>query len=89
MAPTEIAEKLAGFQSGTMAPICHSVNMKLFLEESIVANADTAAHKINVGSGTFGQCLQISANKFLQVAKMNPEGFQVCPLIRKGKKGEA
>lgn len=89
MAPTEIAEELAGFQSGTMAPICHSVNMKLFLEESIVADADTAAHKINVGSGMFGQCLQISADKFLQVAKMNPEGFQVCPLIRKAKKGKA
>jgi hypothetical protein len=27
LAPTEIAEKLAGFQSGTMAPICHTVDM--------------------------------------------------------------
>lgn len=85
LAPTEIAEKLAGFQSGTMAPICHSVNMKLFLEESIVANADTASHKIAVGSGMFGECLSISADKFLEVAKKNPEGLVVCPLIRKSK----
>jgi prolyl-tRNA editing enzyme YbaK/EbsC (Cys-tRNA(Pro) deacylase) len=59
LAPTEIAEKLAGFQSGTMAPICHTVDMKLFLEESIIANIDTTTHKINVGSGMFGKCLSI------------------------------
>jgi len=40
MAPTDIAEQLAGFQSGTMAPICHSVDMKLYLQESLVFEKD-------------------------------------------------
>lgn len=86
LAPTPIAEELAGFQSGTMAPICHSVKMKLFLEESIVSGgADLSEVKINCGSGMFGECLSISAGKFLEVAKMNPKGIEICPIIRKAK----
>ena len=83
LAPTEIAEKLAGFQSGTMAPICHTVHMKLFLEESIIANIDTTT--LNVGSGMFGKCLSISTDKFLEIAKANPKGVEVCSLIKKSK----
>jgi prolyl-tRNA editing enzyme YbaK/EbsC (Cys-tRNA(Pro) deacylase) len=85
LAPTEIAEKLAGFQSGTMAPICHTVDMKLFLEESIIANIDTTTHKIIVGSGMFGKCLSISTDKFLEIAKANPKGVVVCSLIKTSK----
>lgn len=85
LALTEIAEELAGFQSGTMAPICHSVDMKLFLEESIITNVDMTTHKLNVGSGMFGKCLSISTEKFLQIAKMNPKGIEVCSIIKKPK----
>lgn len=86
LAPTEIAEKLTGFQSGTMAPICHTVDMKLFLEESIIAkNIDTTTHKINVGSGMFGKCLPISTDKFLEIVKANPKGVEACSLTRTSK----
>jgi prolyl-tRNA editing enzyme YbaK/EbsC (Cys-tRNA(Pro) deacylase) len=84
MAPTEIAEELTGYKSGTMAPICHSVDSKLFLEESI-ASVDDWDHKLNVGSGMFGKCLSISADKFLQIAKANPKGVEICSLIAKKK----
>jgi hypothetical protein len=82
MAPREIAEDLAGFRSGTMAPICHSVDMKLYLEESLIADVDVD-HKLNVGSGMFGKCLSITVDKFLQIANQNPEGMEVCSLIQK------
>lgn len=82
MAPTEIAEELAGYKSGTMAPICHGHNMKLFLEESLIMDVDLRTHRLAVGSGTFGKCLSISAHHFLEIAKSNPEGVAICPIIR-------
>lgn len=85
LAPTEIAEELAGYQSGTMAPICHSVDMKLFLEESIIANVDMTTHKVNVGSGMFGQCLSLPTEKFLEIAEANAKGVKVCSIIKKSK----
>jgi len=84
MAPTPIAERLAGYQSGTMAPICHTVPMKLYLEETI-ANVDDE-HKINVGSGMVGKCLSIDAKRFKDIATLNPKGFEVVSLIRTKKK---
>jgi len=83
MAPKEIAEKLTGFESGTMAPICHSVDMKLFLEKSLVEGVDLSVHKINVGSGMFGKCLSLSAEKFLGVANASTEGVELCSIIQK------
>jgi prolyl-tRNA editing enzyme YbaK/EbsC (Cys-tRNA(Pro) deacylase) len=86
MAPQRIAEELVGFPSGTMTPICHSVDMKLYLEESIVDNMeDPARHKLLVGSGMMGTCLSISADKFLAVAKSNSKGLSVCSLVQKNK----
>jgi prolyl-tRNA editing enzyme YbaK/EbsC (Cys-tRNA(Pro) deacylase) len=87
MAPKDIAETLTGFQSGTMAPICHSVNSMLFVEENIVAaqqapDSRKCPPKINVGSGMFGTCLSISVRDFIEFAKENPEGMKVCPLIQ-------
>jgi prolyl-tRNA editing enzyme YbaK/EbsC (Cys-tRNA(Pro) deacylase) len=86
MAPTEIAERLAGYKSGTMAPICHTTNMKLFLEESLVKDVDINAHTLNVGSGVVGKCLSISAKRFLEIAESNPKGIEICSIIRKTKK---
>ena len=83
LAPTEIAEGLAGYKSGTMAPICHTENMTLFLEESLIRDVDLETHKLNVGSGIFGQCLSISTKKFLEIANLNPKGCKICSLIRK------
>ena len=84
LAPTKIAEGLVGFQSGTMAPICHTVNMKLFLEESVIpSNADLSVHKLNVGSGMFGKCLSISAEIFIKIAKLNSQGFEICKIVKK------
>jgi prolyl-tRNA editing enzyme YbaK/EbsC (Cys-tRNA(Pro) deacylase) len=86
MAPKEIAEKLTGFQSGTMAPICHLVNSMLFVEESIVAHeqeCDDCHKRINVGSGMFGTCLSLPMRDFIRIAKVNPEGMRVCPLIQR------
>lgn len=86
MAPTDIAETLVGYKSGTMAPICHSVNMKLFMEESIFEKGmEVDKHKINVGSGMFGKCLSLSADAFLRIAEANPEGVELVPLIQKRK----
>lgn len=85
MAPTPIAEELAGFKSGTIAPILHSTNMKLFLEETIAASPGD--HKLAVGSGMFGKCLSISAGKFLQIANANPKGMESCALVQ-GKRGK-
>ena len=86
MAPTDIAEGLAGYRSGTMAPICHTHNMKLFLEESLLKRVDVETHRLNVGSGMFGKCLSISTKKFLAIAEANPKGLEICPIIRTAKK---
>lgn len=80
MAPTEIAERLAGFQSGTMAPICHHEIMKLYMEETIVANG---CKRVAVGSGAFGVCLSIDLEKFLEIAKK--QSIQVQGIIKKRK----
>jgi len=88
LATKEVAEHLTGYKSGTMAPILHTVDSKLFLEESIfntLQQEQRRNHKIIVGSGMFGKCLSLDADKFLQVAKMNPKGFEVCSLISKKK----
>lgn len=86
LAPTKVAEELAGYQSGTMAPICHSVDMKLYLDESIAAKANVPGHKFKVGSGICGKCLSISAGKLVQVAKSNSKGLEICELKRSTKK---
>jgi prolyl-tRNA editing enzyme YbaK/EbsC (Cys-tRNA(Pro) deacylase) len=86
MAPTDIAEGLAGYRSGTMAPICHTQNMKLFLEESLMERVDDENHRLNVGSGVFGKCLSISPKNFLAIAEANPKGLEICPIIRTAKK---
>ena len=107
MARTKLAEELVGYKSGTMAPICHTTNMKVFLEETIFkasgkeedeegdgdGDADIDSNKekngsssgdirIVCGSGMFGQCLSISADKFLKIAELNPQGVKVCDLIK-------
>ena len=84
MAPTPIAQELAGYQSGTMAPICHTVPMKMFMEETI-ANTEPN-HELWMGSGMFGKCLAISTEHCLAIASQNPKGFVSCPLIQKKKK---
>lgn len=90
MAPQHIAEELAGYVSGTMAPILHTVPLKLYLEESLVENIlDMQQHRYNVGSGMFGKCLSIKANVFLDVAKMGSDGddgLTLCPIIQKKRK---
>ncbi|GFH46992.1 predicted protein [Chaetoceros tenuissimus] len=89
MAPQHIAEELAGYISGTMAPILHTVPLKLYLEESLVEDIlDMQQHRYNVGSGMFGKCLSIKASLFLDVAKMgnNGDGLTVCPIIQKKRK---
>lgn len=88
MAATEVAEELVGFQSGTMAPICHTTNMALFLEESIVSNVagSLSNHRLNVGSGMFGKCLSIPLDTFLDIAAANPKGIQLSHLIQTKKK---
>ena len=84
LAPTKIAEELAGYRSGTMAPICHTVDMKLYLEESIIpSTADPSLHKLIMGSGMFGKCLSIPADKFLKIVKGNPKGFEICSIVKK------
>ena len=60
IAPKEVAEELAGYGSGTMAPIFHTVDMKLFMENSLIEGVDDlSVHRINVGSGMFGKCLSL------------------------------
>lgn len=85
LARTEIAEKLAGYKSGTMAPICHSQNMKLYLEETLVSGVDPKSHRFNVGSGIFGKCLSISLKDFLEVAGTNPKGYEIRSIIQNRK----
>jgi prolyl-tRNA editing enzyme YbaK/EbsC (Cys-tRNA(Pro) deacylase) len=88
LAPTETAERLTGYRSGTMMPICHSVAMRLFLEETVIVpeqNRGEADHRILCGSGIFGKCLSISTDTFLQIANANPCGVTVCSLIQNKK----
>ena len=90
LAPTEIAQELAGYKSGTMAPICHTVNLPLFIEETIfLENGRGADHRVQCGSGIFGKCLSIGTDKFLAIADQNPFGLQVIPLIQSKKTKEA
>lgn len=87
-APPEIAEQLTGYISGTMSPICHSVDMKLFLEENLISTeVDLNSQKFSLGSGLFGVSVVIPVNRFLQVAtEKNKEGLYVGPIIQKRKK---
>lgn len=82
MAPTEVAQALTGYQSGTMAPICHTKRMKVFMEENIRLDKD---NRILCGSGMFGKCLSISGDKFLEIANANPEGMKHCSIVQKKK----
>ncbi len=85
MAPTDIAERLTGYKSGTMAPICHTVNSKLFVEESIVNHKEESDStlRVNVGSGMFGKCLSVPLQDFIRIGEANPEGMKICPLIQR------
>ncbi|CAB9513587.1 expressed unknown protein [Seminavis robusta] len=83
LAPTSVGETLAGYKSGTMAPICHSKNMKLYLEETILIG--DREHRILCGSGMFGKCLSIAEDKFMEVARSNSEGVELVSLIQKKK----
>lgn len=85
LAPTEIGEELTGFKSGTMMPICHSVDMKLYLEETIANQRDNPQHRILCGSGMFGKCLSIPTEKFVQIAERSARGMTSCSLIQKRK----
>ena len=70
-----------------MAPICHTVDMKLFMEKSIVEGVDDfSAHIINVGSGMFVNCLALSAKTFLCVADASSEGVKLCYIVQQNKK---
>lgn len=80
MAPTDIAERLVGFRSGTMAPICHLTNMPVFLDESAMSR-----ETICVGSGIFGKCLSMPTETFLRVAESNPKGLTVSEIVRSRK----
>ena len=80
LAPKPIAEELAGFKSGTIAPILHSSNMKLYLEETVANTAD--GHELAMGSGMFGKCLSLKTQKFLGIARANPKGMEAVPLIQ-------
>lgn len=89
MADTSIAEQLVGFRSGTMAPICHTKPMKLYLEESIVNDAKSnPAHRINVGSGMFGKCLSIDLDAFLKVAQSNSYGMELVSIKKNSKQSK-
>ena len=87
IAPKEAAEELAGYGSGTMAPICHTVDTKLFMEESLIEGVDDlSAHRINFGSWMFGKCLSLSAKTFLRVANASSEGVKLCSIVQQNKK---
>jgi prolyl-tRNA editing enzyme YbaK/EbsC (Cys-tRNA(Pro) deacylase) len=93
MAPTPIAEKLTGYKSGTMAPICHSESMKLYFDESIVNNiveGDDSPHhhRLYVGSGMAGKCLSMSFDKFWSIAQSNPMGAEIVALTKPCKRGK-
>jgi hypothetical protein len=51
MAPTPLAEGLVGFKSGTMAPICHTQRMALFIEESLLRDVDVNQQNDEDGVG--------------------------------------
>lgn len=85
LAPTDMGERLAGYKSGTMLPICHSVDMHLYLEEAIAMHRQDPDHRILCGSGISGKCLSISTEQFAQIAERNPLGFTVCSLRQKKK----
>ena len=83
MAPNEVVDELAGYGSGTMEPIFHTMDMKLFVEKSLIEGMDVlSAHRINVGSGMFGKCLSLSAKIFLRVANESSEVVKLCSIVQ-------
>ena len=83
IAPNEVADELAGYGSGTMEPIFHTMDMKLFVEKSLIEGVDDlSAHRINVGSGMFGKCLSLSAKIFLRVANESSEVVKLCSIVQ-------
>ena len=88
MATKDIAEQLTGYVSGTIAPICHTIPMKLYLEESIIRIAKennikgNSSHRLLMGSGVPDTVLSIPVDKFLHVAESNPLGLELVNLIK-------
>jgi hypothetical protein len=83
MAPKDIAERLTGYKSGTMAPICHSVNLMLFIDEGVIQSSESVIsnHRLNIGSGKVGRCL-LSTRDFITISQANPEGMKICSLVQ-------
>jgi len=78
LAPTEIAQELTGYVSGTMSPICHSTPLHLIVEESLLESTEWSA-----GSGVSGQCLCMRHEHCLAIAKLT--GLTICPIKQKHK----
>ena len=76
--PDTLAEGLTGYKAESMSPICHTINSKLFIDESIIdfPTEMDGTCKIHIGSGMTGKCVSISMAKFLAVANKNPSGVE-------------
>jgi hypothetical protein len=71
MASTEAAERLVGFKSGTMAPICHTIPMKLYPEETIVAKIKKNSKETSTTNNTM--LTNITNNNIIDVTKQSQQ----------------
>jgi len=70
LAPREVAEDLTGYESGTMAPICHTTPMPLYIDESIIRERRTKNTTIvSVGCGTMGHSLFLKLDDMMKIAE--------------------
>ena len=86
LAPLEVAERLTGYQSGCMPPICHTNDdgdsMDLYVDQSIfdIYSEDLEQRQNNtkifasIGSGIPGNSLVLPLPQFLRVAGVDLEG---------------
>ena len=80
LAPRDVAERLTGFQSGTMPPICHTQDMKLYVEESIVAMGEN--EMVSIGSGVPDCSVFLKLDRLLRIAERNEKGVLVCSFAK-------
>jgi prolyl-tRNA editing enzyme YbaK/EbsC (Cys-tRNA(Pro) deacylase) len=80
LAPRDVAERLTGFQSGTMPPICHTEDMKLYVEETIAAMDKN--EMVSIGSGVPGCSVFLKLDGLLRIAERSEKGVLVCSFAK-------
>ena len=80
LANRDIAETLAGFQSGTIPPIAHTTPLPLYIDDIVASNESLVA---SLGSGTIGYDLYIPILEVVRISQLTSSATYVNALTLK------